>query len=186
MISKGHDIENVTLVGIINADYNLGNDYNASERTFSNLLQVAGRAGRGSKTGRVIMQAYDTENYVLDAVYNNSYKHFYNQEIKFRQMANYPPFVDIVVLELSGKYKDAVVADGKKIYEIFEKSKGENIYVYSPKVPYISKINGKYRVQIVLKTNIDNKVLDKIYENLAIYDKIKSRNVNISVIKNPV
>lgn len=186
MISKGHDIENVTLVGIINADYNLGNDYNASERTFSNLLQVAGRAGRGSKTGRVIMQAYDTENYVLDAVYNNSYKYFYNQEIKFRRMANYPPFVDIIMLELSGKYKDAVVTDGKKIYEIFEKNKGENISVYSPKVPYISKINGKYRVQIVLKTNIDNKVLDKIYENLAIYDKIKSRNVNISVIKNPV
>ena len=186
MISKGHDIENVTLVGIINADYNLGNDYTASERTFSNLLQVAGRAGRGSKVGRVIMQAYDTENYVLDAVYNNSYKYFYNQEIKFRRLANYPPFVDIIMLELSGKYKEAVINDGKKIYEIFEKNRGENITVYSPKVPYISKINGKYRVQIVLKTNIDNNVLDKIYENLAIYDKIKNKDVNISIIKNPV
>ena len=186
MISKGHDIENVTLVGIINADCNLGNDYTASERTFSNLLQVAGRAGRGKKEGRVIMQAYDTENYVLDAVYNNSYKFFYNQEIKYRQMANYPPFVDIIMLELSGKYKEAVVSDGKKIYDIFEKNREQNITVYSPKVPYISKINGKYRVQIVLKTNIDNKVLDKIYENLEKYDKIKNKNVNIAVIKNPV
>lgn len=186
MISKGHDIENVTLVGIINADCNLGNDYTASERTFSNLLQVAGRAGRGTKEGRVIMQAYDTENYVLDAVYNNSYKYFYDQEIKFRSMASYPPFVDIIMLELSGKYKEAVVNDGKKIYEIFEKNKGETITVYSPKVPYISKINGKYRVQIVLKTNIDNKVLDKIYENLEKYDKIKNKSVNIAVIKNPV
>ena len=186
MISKGHDIENVTLVGIINADHNLGTDYTSSERSFSNLLQVAGRAGRGSKTGRVIMQAYDTENYVLDAVCNNSYNYFYEHEIRFREMANYPPFVDIIVLELSGKYKDAVVGDGKKIYEIFEKNKGDKITVYSPKVPYISKINGKYRVQIVLKTRIDNKVLDKIYENLEKYDKIKNRNVNISVIKNPV
>lgn len=187
MISKGHDIENVTLVGIINADHNIGTDYTSSERSFSNLLQVAGRAGRGTKPGRVIMQAYDTENYVLDAVYNNSYKFFYNQEINFRQMANYPPFVDIVVLELSGKYRDSVIQDGKKIYDIFEKNNvDKSITVYSPKVPYISKINGKYRVQIVLKTHIDNKVLDKIYENLEKYDKIKSRSVNIAVIKNPV
>ena len=186
MISKGHDIENVTLVGIINADYNIGNDYTASERTFSNLLQVAGRAGRGAKQGRVIMQAYDTENYVLDSVYNNSYECFYSQEIKFRQLANYPPFVDIIMIELSGKYKDSVVKDGKKVYEIFEKNKDNNISVYSPRVPYISKINGKYRVQIIIKTNIDNKVLDKIYENLEIYDKIKNRDIKISVIKNPV
>lgn len=186
MISKGHDIENVTLVGIINADYNLGNDYNATEKTFSNLLQVAGRAGRGAKPGRVIMQAYDTDNYVLDSVYKNSYKYFYTKEINFRQMANYPPFIDIIAIELSSKYKESVVEEGKKLYNIFEKNKDENILVYSPKVPYISKINGKYRVQIVLKTKIDGKVLDKIYENLDKYDKIKNRNVNISVIKNPV
>lgn len=186
MISKGHDIENVTLVGIINADYNLGNDYNASEKTFSNLLQVAGRAGRGKKHGRVIMQAYDTENYVLESVYNNSYKYFYEKEIKFRRLANYPPFADIIALELSGKYKETVIGDGKKLHEILEKNGIEGLQVYSPKVPYISKINGKYRVQIILKTSNMNKVLDKIYENLDKYDKIKNRNVNISVIKNPV
>jgi len=186
MISKGHDIENVTLVGIINADYNLGNDYNASERTFSNLLQVAGRAGRGSKTGRVIMQAYDTENYVLESVYNNSYKYFYEREINFRKMANYPPFIDIIAIELNSKIKEAVVEDGKKLHKIFEKNNDGYIQVYSPKVPYISKINGKYRIQIVIKTNIVTKVLDNIYENLEKYDKIKNRNVNISVIKNPV
>lgn len=186
MISKGHDIENVTLVGIINADHNLGNDYTSSERTFSNLLQVAGRAGRGRKAGRVIMQAYDTENYVLQAVHNNSYNYFYDMEVKFRQMANYPPFVDIIMLELSGKYKDSLINDGKKIYEIFSKNNDKDIIVYSPKVPYISKINGKYRVQVVLKTHMNNKVLDKIYENLEKYDKIKNRNVNIAIIKNPV
>ena len=187
MISKGHDIENVTLVGIINADHNLGTDYTASEKSFSNLLQVAGRAGRGSKRGRAILQAYDTENYVLNSVYSNSYKYFYDMEIKFRQMANYPPFVDIIMLELSGKYKDAVIQEGKKIYNIFEKNNCDNaITVYSPKVPYISKINGKYRVQVILKTKIDNKVLDRIYENLEKYDKIKNKSVSISIIKNPV
>ena len=186
MISKGHDIENVTLVGIINADYNLGDDYNASEKTFSNLLQVAGRAGRGAKAGRVIMQASDTENYVLDAVYKNSYKYFYEKEIKFRQLANYPPFVDIIAIELTSKYKEAVVKEGKSLYDIFSKNKKEDIIIYSPKVPYISKINGKYRVQMILKTKNMNKVVDNVYEILDIYDKIKNRNVNISVIKNPV
>jgi len=186
MISKGHDIENVTLVGIINADSNITNDYNASERTFSNLLQVAGRAGRGNKAGRVIMQAYDTDNYVLEAVYNGSYKHFYEQELSFRKIANYPPFIDIVAIELSSKYKDNLIADSKKLHSIFEKNSDKKIQVYSPKVPYISKINNKYRVQMILKTENMNKVLDNIYENLEKYDKIKDRNVNISISKNPV
>lgn len=186
MISKGHDIENVTLVGIINADYNLGSDYNASEKTFSNLLQVAGRAGRGSKPGRVIMQAYDTENYVLQSVYNNSYKYFYEKEINYRKLVNYPPFMDIFAIELTSKHRELVVSDGKKLHGLFEKNNDGSIYVYSPKIPYISRINGKYRIQIVLKTNINTKVLDNIYEKLEKYDKIKNRNVNISVIKNPV
>ena len=185
MISKGHDIENVTLVGIINADNTLDNDYNASEKAFSNLLQVAGRAGRGSKKGRVIMQAYDIENYVLDAVCGNSYKYFYEKEIKFRQMANYPPFIDILVIEITGKYKDTVINEGKKLYDTFVKS-NKLLQVYSPKVPYVGKINNKYRIQMLIKTHIDNKVLDLIYENLEKYDKIKSRHVNVAVIKNPV
>lgn len=186
MISKGHDIENVTLVGIINADLNITNDYNASEKTFSNLLQVAGRAGRGSKPGRVIMQAYDTENYVLESVYNGSYNYFYEKEIAFRKMAKYPPFMDIIAIELSSKYKEQVITDSKKIHSIFEKNSDKKIEVYSPKVPYISKINNKYRVQMILKTENMNKVLDNIYENLEKYDKIKSRNVNMSISKNPV
>ena len=84
------------------------------------------------------------------------------------------------------KYKDAVVKEGKKLYDIFSKNKDKDITIYSPKMPYISKINGKYRVQMILKTKNMNKVIDNIYEILDIYDKIKNRNVNISVIKNPI
>lgn len=186
MISKGHDIENVTLVGIINADCNTENDYKSSEKNFSNLLQVAGRAGRGSKKGRVIMQAYDTDNYVLSAISKNSYEDFYKKEIEFRKIANYPPFVDILLIELSGKYKDKVVNDSKLIYDLFSKNSKEDITVYSPKVPYISKLNSKYRVQIVIKTKSINKVLENIYENVQKYDKIKDRSVNIALIRNPV
>ena len=186
MISKGHDIENVTLVGIVDADFMMGSDYNASEKSFQNLLQVVGRAGRGRKPGRVIMQAYDMDSYVLDSVCQGSYKYFYTQEINFRKLAVYPPFVDIIAIELTGKYREDVISDGKKLYDIFSKNNSEYIKVYSPKVPFISKINNNYRVQMILKTSINNKVLDLIYENLELYDKIKSRSVNISVIKNPV
>jgi len=185
MISKGHDIANVTLVGVINADYMVGDDYTVSEKAFSNLLQVVGRAGRGDKKGRAILQAYDTENYILEAVKNNSYEDFYNQEIKFRKMASYPPFVDILVVEQVSKDKARLMKDSEKLYNIFNKEK--MLYkVYSPKAPYVSRINNKYRVQMIIKTNVDNKVLDKLIENMEEYDKIKDRSVTVSVSKNPV
>lgn len=185
MISKGHDIANVTLVGVVNADYMVGDDYTVSEKAFANLLQVVGRAGRGDKKGRAILQAYDTENYILEAVKNNSYEDFYESEIKFRKMASYPPFVDILVIEQSSKDKTRLMKDSEKLYNIFSKEKV--LYkVYSPKAPYVSKINNKYRVQMIIKTNIDNKVLDKLIENMEEYDKIKDRSVTVGVSKNPV
>jgi len=185
MISKGHDIANVTLVGVVNADYMVGDDYTVSEKAFSNLLQVVGRAGRGDKKGRAILQAYDTENYILEAVKNNSYEDFYDEEIKFREMAAYPPFVDILVIEQVSKDKSRLMKDSEKLYNIFNKEK--SLYkVYSPKAPYVSRINNKYRVQMIIKTSVDNKVLDKLIENMEEYDKIKDRSVTVSVIKNPV
>lgn len=185
MISKGHDIANVTLVGVVNADYMVGDDYTASEKAFSNLLQVVGRAGRGDKKGRAILQAYDTENYILEAVKNNSYEEFYKQEINFRKLASYPPFVDILVIEQVSKDKLKLMKDSEKLYNIFNKEK--LLYkLYSPKAPYVSRINNKYRVQMIIKTNIDNKVLDKLIENMEEYDKIKDVSVTVSISKNPV
>ena len=186
MIAKGHDIENVTLVGIINADMTGGEDYNSSEKTFSSLLQVSGRAGRGRKKGRVIMQATNLNSYILDSVYNNSYDKFYKKEIEFRKALNYPPFTDLLVIELTSKYQEKVVKESKKIYDIFSENKNELLKVYSPKVPYIGKINNKYRIQMVIKSILNKQVLDLVYENLDKYDKIKDSNVNISVIRNPV
>lgn len=186
MISKGHDIENVTLVGIINADATFaGNDFMSSERAFSNLLQVSGRAGRGEKKGRVVMQVYDTENSVIKCVEKQSYDKFYEEEIKFRELANYPPFTDILVIELISKDKNLVKEDTMKLYEILIKSQ-DGFKVYSPKAPYIGKINNKFRVQIVIKGKQNNDFLDILYENLKKYDKIKKRDVSITISKNPI
>lgn len=186
MISKGHDIENVTLVGVINADLSMGNDYLSSEKAFSNLLQVSGRAGRGSKEGRVILQAIDTESYILDAVKNNSYDKFYEQEINFRKIANYPPFMDVVLVEIISENKEKLKQDSEKLYDIFDSNSNGLYKVYSPKAPFIGRINNKYRIQMVIKTKVDNKVLDLLYENLDKYDKIKDRLVTINVTRNPV
>ena len=102
MISKGHDISNVTLVGILGVDNMLAmNDYMASEKAYSNISQVAGRAGRGDLSGRVIIPTSDLNNYILNAVIKGDYTEFYEKEIEYRKMFNYPPFTDIVLFELS-------------------------------------------------------------------------------------
>lgn len=186
MISKGHDIENVTLVGVLNVDGTFaGNDFLASERAFQNLLQVSGRAGRGSKRGRVLLQAYDIENYVLECVKNNSYIDFYNKEIEGRKLFKYPPFCDMLLIELSGEFKSSVIKEATKLYDIFNINNSSSYIIHSPKTPFIQKINNKYRVHILLKLNFSNKILGLIYENLEKYDKIKDRNVSISITKNP-
>ena len=93
MIAKGHDISDVTLVGILGVDSLLNmNDYLASEKAFQNIYQVAGRAGRGKYSGKVIIQTNDTNNHVIESIINNSYVDFYNLEIDFRKMFQYPPF----------------------------------------------------------------------------------------------
>lgn len=186
MISKGHDIENVTLVGVINVDSTFaGNDFLATQRAFQNLLQVAGRAGRGSKKGRVILQAHDTDSYVLECVKNNSYIDFYNKEIEGRKIFNYPPFCDMLLIELSGEFKSDVIKDSVKLYDIFNINNNGGYTIYSPKSPFIQKINNKYRVHVLLKLNFSNKILQLIYENLEKYDKIKGRKISISITKNP-
>ena len=187
MISKGHDIENVTLVGVINVDSTFaGNDFLMTQRAFQNLLQVSGRAGRGRKKGRVILQAYDTESYVLECVKNNSYIDFYNKEIEYREMFKYPPFCDMLLIELSSEFKSDVINDSAKLYNIFSCNNTENLYtIYSPKMPFIQKINNKYRIHLLLKLNVSDKLLKLVYENLEKYDKMKGKRIKVSITRNP-
>lgn len=187
MISKGHDIHTVSLVGIINADATLaGNSFSSAQRGFSNLLQVSGRAGRGNISGRVIVQAYDTEHYALDALVDQSYDEFYEKEIEFRRMANYPPFTDIVLVELTGVFKQDVEKHAKAVHNILSKLNDGSITFTSPKAPYISRINNRYSLQIVIKTKLCDKVYDLLYKFLAECDKIKQGKVRVSITRNPI
>lgn len=186
MISKGHDIANVTLVGILGVDALLGlNDYTASEKAFSNIYQVAGRAGRAKLPGRVLIQTNDTQNYILNSIEENDYEKFFESEIEYRKTFGYPPFLDIVLFELVGKDFDTVKKEAEKLYNILIQKNANEYRVFSPKSPYIQKLNNKYRVNIIMKTKLSTRIYNVIYEKIGVYNKYKKKNVSLTVSKNP-
>lgn len=186
MISKGHDISNVTLVGILGCDSMLGmDDYLSGEKAFSNILQVSGRAGRSNLKGRVLIQTNDPENYILDAVVKHSYNDFYEKEIEYRKTFGYPPFINIVLFEISGRNFSYVKEEANRLYDVLVKN-NDNLYkVYSPKSPFIQKINNKFRINIIMKSMLDSNSYKKIYEKLNEYELKRKSGVSLTVTKNP-
>ena len=189
MISKGHDFPNVTLVGILGVDNLLSlSEYSSNERAYENLSQVSGRAGRGEKSGKVLIETSDTQNYIIDAVKNNDYLSFYNKEIEYRKIFEYPPFCDMLIFELVSNDLEILKKDSLNLYNIlskFDLDKNEYFKIFSPKAPHIQKLNNRYRINIVIKTKLNTNIYKYIYSKLAEYSKIKNKNVNISISKNP-
>ena len=185
MISKGHDISNVTLVGILGVDNMLAmNDYMASEKAYSNISQVAGRAGRGDLSGRVIIPTSDLNNYILNAVIKGDYTEFYEKEIEYRKMFNYPPFTDIVLFELSSSNFNIVKSESERLYNILNDSLAK-YKVFSPKSPFVRRINNKYRINVLVKAKLNKEVYSQIYEKINIFNKNKNKLLNFVVTKNP-
>src|ERR1700687_2682900 len=114
MIAKGHDIHGVTLVGVVGADAALGfPDFRAAERTFQLLAQVAGRAGRGDAPGKVLMQSYHPDHYVIEYAARHDFAGFYDKELRFRSWMHYPPYSALAnVLIRSDKLDDALQWSG--------------------------------------------------------------------------
>ena len=186
MISKGHDMPNVTLVGIIGADSLLAmNDFSASERAFSNIYQVSGRAGRSTKEGRVLIQTSDSENYILEAVKHNDYNEFFDKEIDYRKTYGYPPFIDILLFEVSGANLEDVKSDAEKLYNILSYDNQNEYRVFSPKSPYIQKLNNRFRVNVMVKAKLNTAIYSKMYGKIKIYNAKKRANTSLSITKNP-
>lgn len=188
MISKGHDISDVTLVGVLGADTLISmNDYMSSERAYSNISQVSGRAGRGEKKGRVIIETSDSENHILEAVKKHDYIDFYEKEIEHRKLFIYPPFIDFVLIELSSKDRNMLKNDSEKLYEILNDTRYEKIYkVFTPKSPFVERVNNKYKINIVLKCKFNLEFLQIFYAKLKEYDRIIKKDIRISITKNPI
>lgn len=190
MIAKGHDFPNVTLVGVISADAILNiNDFRAEEKTFQLLTQVAGRAGRGEKKGRVVVQTYNIDAYSIQTALTQDYKNFFVKEIELRQMLNYPPFVDIGVIMFSGKDDKETFrwADIVKKYILKLNMKyALKMEVLGVNRAPISKIKNHYRWRIIIKcTNCDTieKMLTRISDKFM---KSKVSDVMLGTDINPI
>ena len=189
MIVKGHDFPNVTLVGILAADLSLNqNDYRAGERTFQLLTQAAGRAGRGTKAGEVVIQTYQPEHYSIVHAANQDYESFYAEEILYRELLQYPPAAHMLAILVLSKEEE----EGKAVLEQFcgliEKHfKAESApYIIGPAQAAISKINDWYRHTLYLK-HVDYEKLVQIKDMLERYTKEQDlKNLNIQFDFNPM
>ncbi len=157
MITKGHDFPFITLVGVISADTSLNMpDFRAGERTFQQLTQVAGRGGRGTAPGRVIIQTFNPQHYALKHVRNHDYKSFYEEEIAFRKDLKYPPFGRIINLRLSATKKETLWDQAKLLGKMAKKlsaESGNKVEIIGPAESPLAKIKGRFRFQMLLKSN---------------------------------
>lgn len=180
MIAKGLDFENVTLVGVINADQSLMiPSYNAIENTYSLLSQVSGRSGRSSKQGEVIIQTYNPDNYGILEVVNQDYESFYKKEIDIRKKLLYPPFSNMLTLKVKSINIDLVKEHIIKIYKYLNLNLEETTSILGPNLLNIRKLDKKYECSITLKYNKDEN-LDKIIKFLKTYYN-KDRYVSFDI-----
>lgn len=156
MVAKGFHLEKVTLVGVVLADIGLHlPDFRATERTFSLIMQVAGRAGRGQKEGKVLIQTYHPEHYAFSWACEHNYIAFAQKELKIRSLIKFPPFCKLVSIIILGKNHDQVKKMSDRIAATFKdylyKSQEKNVWVIGPAPSPIAKIRGNFRWRIILR-----------------------------------
>jgi primosomal protein N' (replication factor Y) (superfamily II helicase) len=186
LVAKGHDIEEVTLSGILNADMTLStDDFRASERTFSLITQVCGRSGRGRLNGKAVIQSLETDDYSITNAVANDYISFYNDEIKIRRMMGYPPFKIISVIELRSQDKELMDEKKNSIYDMVKETAAK-CEVIGPYDPYLSILSGKHRVRLLLKSAKLSDMLDGLTGFESKYGKsIRRSGIIISIDIDP-
>ena len=177
MIAKGHDFPNVTLVGIVDADMSLHfADYRSVERTYQLVTQVAGRAGRADKIGKVVLQTYCPNHYVYRFAANYDYKAFFDREINLRQTTEFPPFATIIRILISSEIedyaKDIASNINLDITNLKQKYISDFIFCKAMKSP-VAKIQKKYRLQLVIriKQKNSNEIINEIFNIVNKYQK---------------
>jgi len=154
MIAKGHDAAGVTLVGVVQADLALGvPDFRSAERTYQILAQVAGRAGRGERPGRVIFQTYRPDHFAVAAAVRHDYEAFVETELSEREDLGYPPYSRMALMRFEGKYDDAVrdvaKAAAASLMQLARKSDG--LIVRGPAPAPIERVKSRYRYQVQIR-----------------------------------
>lgn len=169
MIVKGHDFPAVTLVGIMAADLSLNTpDYRCAERTFELLTQAAGRAGRGAETGNVVIQTYNPEHYSIETALRQDYEAFYEQEMAYRRMMNYPPVCRMEAVLFASNNEERLILGAKRCGEAAARAAEEDggrVQIIGPVRAPVYKVNDIYRKILYIKgPNCD--ILDKIRDTI--------------------
>ena len=184
MIVKGHDFPNVTLVGVLAADLSLYvSDYHAAERTFQLLTQAAGRAGRGSEPGEVVIQTYRPDHYSVQTAKEQDYEAFYEQEMEYRRMLLYPPVWNMLVILCASKWEQTAYDSAKLLVQetdtwqenikaamerVGEDFKKKRVFPVGPADPAVAKVNDIYKKVIYIKTK-DYQTLVELKDRLEHY-----------------
>ena len=183
MIAKGLDFPNVTLVGVVSGDASLNiPDFRSAERTFQLLNQVAGRAGRSSKSGKVIIQGFNMNHYSIVYASCHDYKSFYEEEMRIRKSLNYPPYCNLCLIKVVGKDYDSIYNEANKLSNYLKRNISK-VAVLGPSSANNPKINNNYYINIILKYKKTKSVVDSLN---FIKEKYKdNRKINIDIYINP-
>lgn len=189
MIAKGLDFENVTLVGVINADTSLHrSDFRAGEKTFQLLTQVAGRAGRGSKPGEVVIQTYNPNHYILQLVQGHRYEDFFYYEMQLRHLGQYPPYYFTSLITVSSTAREEAQ---RWIYDLRSDllrsgaNQGSQWMVLGPSQAPIARINQRYYFQIFLKYKDQDHTKTVLQDLLAQHQPASGSDIYISLDHEP-
>jgi primosomal protein N' (replication factor Y) len=182
MLAKGHDFPNVTLVGVVSVDAGLAlPDFRSAERTFQLITQVAGRAGRGELSGRVLIQTFHPEHYALRHACTQDYDAFYDEEIRHRKNHNYPPFVALASLLVQGWEMKQVMTIAENLRKSLDEANTERVCrILGPAPAPIARLKRRHRLQILIKSHSRPKLREVIDLGLA---KASTRGCDMYSVK---
>jgi primosomal protein N' (replication factor Y) len=180
MLAKGHDFPNVTLVGVVSVDAGLAlPDFRSAERTFQLITQVAGRAGRGDRPGRVLIQTYHPYHYALRHACAQDYEGFYDEELRYRQNHSYPPFVALASLLVHGPDLGRVRNESLELRKQLDMANHErHCRILGPAPAPLSRLKGEHRFQLLIKSR-SRRRLREVAD--AALKSVNLRSVNLEI-----
>jgi primosomal protein N' (replication factor Y) len=186
MLAKGLDFDNVSLVGIMNADNMLYHpDFRAFERSFQMMTQVSGRAGRSEKRGKVIIQTYNPVHNIIQQVTHNDYEGMYKEQLYERQIYHYPPFFRLVKLTLKHRDFEKLKEGAQWLYQVLKQN--FEIPILGPEEPAINRIRNEYIRTIMIKTPSNQplqptkKTIQKILNSFDLVAQYRTIKVTVNV-----
>ncbi len=192
MVTKGHDFPDVTLVGVLLADASLYlDDFRAGERTFAMLTQVIGRAGRASKKGEALIQTMNPDHDIIRLARSQDYLAFYEREIKLRRVLAYPPYCDIVLLTLVSEDEHGTLLAATKLSERLRELNASEEYKDVPLIAFgpfeapVYRVDGRYRMRMVIKCKLNSKSRRLFSELLAEFSRVGGKAPTLSIDFNP-